>query len=225
MQTNKKCVCEKTCFGTVQSAEIAKTRITHPEKVDFIFNECMHQMTRNALGVVKLLMGIYLCPECGNGFFLNPHIESHFSGMSARHLHCLYCGEPVRDNCRMTCQLTRECFNLDKTKCECRKEYCMTKHGEAPHVGFKRNSKDAAFVRSICDRIMSCNTGDDGVTLIPMHYCTEHKLIFAGNSEKRIQYCLYCGQPAHEAEQVYCFMTEDCFDLKNICENEFKSIR
>jgi len=222
---NNKCVCEKTCFSFDQNARPQKARTTDPEKAVFIYNDCMHPMMRSADGAVKLLMRIYLCPVCDNAFFINTPFENDLSGMAARPHYCMYCGEPVRDDYRMTCQLTRKCFDPDKAKCDCEKEYCMIRRGEDPYVDFKRNSKDAALVRSVCDRIILSNTDEVGITSIPMHYCTEHNLAFTGNSENRIQYCLYCGYLAHEAERAYCYLSEYCFDLKNICESEFNGIR
>jgi len=220
-EAKKKYACEKVCISFDQNARPQKARTTDPEKAVFIYNDCMYPMMRSADGSVKLLMRIYLCPECDNAFFINVLYGGRYEGSR----YCMYCGAPVRDDRSMSCQLTSKCFNPDKIKCECENEYCIIRRGEDPYVGFRSNPKDAAFVRSICDRIILSNTDEIGITGIPMYYCEERKLFFTGNSEKRIRYCLYCGQPAHDAERIYCHLTEYCFDLKNICESEFEGIR
>lgn len=224
-EEKKKYICKKTCFSLEQNAGLRKTRTTDPEKAVFIYNDCMHPMMRSADGSVKLLMRIYLCPECDNAFFINVMYEIGIGGLFERPHYCMYCGVPVRDDYSMSCQLTKDCFNPDKKKCECFEEYCMISRGEDPYMDFTRNPKDAAFVRSVCDQIMLYNTSDGGIILISMHYCTEHKLMFTGNSEQKIRYCLYCGQTAHEVDRAYCYLTDSCFDLKNICESEFLGIR
>jgi len=218
MLENKKYACEKVCFSLDQNARPQKARTTDPEKAVFIYNDCMHPMMRGADGVVRLLMRIYLCPECDNAFFINVLYGGRHEGSR----YCMYCGAPVHDDYRMSCQLTRGCFDPDKAKCECEREYCMIGRGEDPYVDFRRDPSDVAFVRSVC---ILCNTDDGRITSIPMYYCTEHKLFFTGNAVHRIEYCLYCGRPAHEDGREYCYLTEDCFDLKSICESEFHGVR
>lgn len=218
-EEKKKIECEKVCFSFDQNARPQKTRTTDPEKAVFIYNNCMHPMMRSANGSVKLLMRIYLCPECGLSFFINILYENGIGGLFERPHYCIYCGAPEHDDYSMSCQLTRECFNPDKTKCECENEYCIIKRGEDPYVDFVWSRKDAASVRDACDKIMVRSVGGANKVLVPVHYCAKYKRAFTGNPGRRIEYCLYCGEPAHENGRIYCYLSEDCFDLRSISSN------
>ena len=190
-----------------------------------IYNECMHRMTREQRGTVKMPIRIYMCHHCKNAFFINPMLEGVSGEIPERELYCIYCGLPVRNEYRMYCNLTPTCFNPDKLGCDCKREHRVIRHGKNPYTFLSEKNRGVAFVRSVCDRIILSNTDDVGITSVPMFYCEENKLFFMGNSEQRIQYCLYCGTYAHNPDHVCCRMSEFCFDLKKVCENEFEGIR
>lgn len=190
-----------------------------------VFNECMHKMTRDERQIVKMPVRIHMCHYCKNSFFINPMFEGNSGEMPERKLYCIYCGMPVRNEYRMFCNLTPKCFNPDKRDCDCKKEHRVIKRGKNPYAFLSSKNRGVSFVRSVCDRIILSNTDEVGITSVPIYYCEENKLFFMGNSEQRIQYCLFCGTLAHDPERVFCRISDSCFNLRNICEESFESIR
>ncbi len=194
-----------------------KVRMINPENTNHFYNQCMYKMTRDRGGIVKMPMRIYLCPVCKSSFFISPLTDSD---PLADHLHCIFCGAHVNNDFVMSCNLTSKCFNPDRPSCDCRDEYSMIIRGRNPYLYFNKKPQGASFVRSVCKKIILSNTDDVGITSVPMYFCRKHKRMFTGNSEQRVEYCLYCGERNPISGSANCYLTKHCFDMNDICDME-----